>query len=49
MMSVFVFSILLFCFAPRLFNFLLLLFDQEALHGIVVIMILHQKREFSLF
>lgn len=48
MVSVLVFAILLVCFAPCLFNFFLLLFDQETLHRIIVIVLLHQERKLPL-
>lgn len=48
MMSVLVLSVLLFGLAPGLFDLLLLFLDQESLHRIVVVMLLHEQRQFSL-
>jgi hypothetical protein len=46
---VLVFAILFICLAPCFFDFFLLLFDQEALHRIVVVVFLHQKCKFPFF
>lgn len=48
MMPVLVFPALLVRPAPGLFNLLLLLLDQKSLHGIVIVMFLHEQRQFSL-
>lgn len=48
MMSVLVLPVLLVGLAPGLFNLLLLFLDQESLHRIVIVMFLHEQRQFSL-